>query len=176
MTERNHQLFTVGLSACLAGFKVRYDGADKRSSLCLNELSDVFNFVTFCPEVAAGFGTPRAPMQLEGNPQQPVLRYRAGGREDLTSKLQVSIEGELASFAHLDGFILVRNSPSCGVHRVKVFQQDDAELLYGQGLFAAALRQRYPLLPIEEEQSLYDQQVRQRFIKQVELYGQQRAE
>ena len=77
----------VGLSACLAGQEVRYNGGHKQSNLCLNTLKKHFNFKTFCPEVAAGFGTPRPAMRLTGNPESPKLTFSNDETADLSAQL-----------------------------------------------------------------------------------------
>ena len=158
----------VGVSACLAGMQVRYDGADKRSDICLNIIAAHFDLVTFCPEVAAGFGIPRAPMHLVGNTEFPALQYRDDGHEDLSNQLNKAIEAKLPGFSNLDGFILVQNSPSCGLLHVKVYQEDQQAYLYqGLGLFAAALRERFPMMPLVEERQLHELKVREQFIARV---------
>jgi len=161
-------IIQVGLSACLAGMSVRYDGADKRSSVCLDVLAEHFEFVIFCPEVAAGFGIPRAPMHLVGDTESPILKYRDDGAEDLSNQLKNAIEGKLADFSNMDGFVLVQNSPSCGLLDVKVYQEKERMYLHqGQGLFAAALGERFPLMPLIEERQLHDLTLRELFIARV---------
>lgn len=171
---------TVGLSACLAGFEVRYDGQHKRSSLCLDELSKHFSFETFCPEAAAGFGIPRPKMRLTGDPDKPTLRYTDD--TDLTGinldpQLLEGCKEALDSFGSLDGFILMRNSPSCGVKNVKIFQSDgNIHQQGGMGLFAAALKERFPLLPIEEEVNLHDESRYKEFVMQVYAHFKRKME
>lgn len=164
----------VGLSACLAGFKVRYDGQHKKSSLCLNELAEHFKFQTFCPEVAAGFGTPRPTMRLTGNPKRPILTYTPDNKKpqiDLTQQLEEGFHPEIASFKHLRGYILMKNSPSCGMERVKVYQENGhPHPESGQGIFAAALTKAYPLMPIEEEGRLHDAKLYENFVLRVYAY------
>lgn len=161
----------VGLSACLAGYEVRYDAQHKRSSLCLNELSEHFSFQTFCPEMAAGFGTPRPTMRLTGDPENPDLRYTNPDIEmekDLGERLREGFLDELDTFTKLDGYILMKNSPSCGMERVKVYQENGhPHQTPGRGLFAAALMERYPLLPVEEEGRLHDAHLYENFVLRV---------
>ena len=168
----------VGLSACLAGYEVRYDGKHKRSSLCLDELGKHFSFQTFCPEAAAGFGTPRPKMRLTGEPDKPRLRYTEDTHAtgiDLSSKLTQGFDDFLDSFSSLDGFILMRNSPSCGLRNVKVFQiNGDIHQKGGMGLFAAALKERFPLIPMEEEAFRHDEKCYQEFILRVNAHYQSR--
>lgn len=159
----------VGLSACLAGQSVRYNGGHSQSSLCLKGLSPYFQFVTFCPEVSAGFGTPRPTMRLAGNPKQPDLIYSDGdSSQSLTEQLINGFEHKMDSFSELDGYILMKNSPSCGLERVKVYQDNGyPHNEKGQGIFARALQQQYPQLPMEEEGRLHDPHLLENFILRV---------
>lgn len=161
----------VGLSACLGGHEVRYNGGHKQSSLCLNTLSKHFNFKTFCPEVAAGFGTPRPTMRLTGNPESPKLTFSNDETADLSEQLISGFENKLAEIGSLDGYILMRNSPSCGLERVKVYQPNGhPHPTPGIGLFAKALKEKYPLMPIEEEGRLHDDRLYDNFIMRVYAY------
>ncbi len=158
----------VGLSACLAGQEVRYNGGHCRSNLCLNTLGQHFKFTTFCPEVAAGFGTPRPTMRLVGDPDNPKLTYSDDDNSDLTSQLVDAFTPKLAGFSALDGYILMKNSPSCGMERIKVFQENGyPHQQRGQGLFTAALQKHHPLLPVEEAGRLNDARLRENFILRV---------
>ncbi|MCO7224906.1 DUF523 and DUF1722 domain-containing protein [Pleionea sp. CnH1-48] len=158
----------VGLSACLAGLDVRYNGGHSRSKICNNRLQNYFSFTTFCPEVAAGFGTPRPTMRLIGDPQNPTLTYSDDSHADLTAQLTAGFQDKLESFASLDGYILMKNSPSCGMNRIKVYQENGyPHPEKGRGIFAAALRERYPLLPIEEEGRLNDAKLFENFVLRV---------
>ncbi len=172
--ETSHPKINVGLSACLAGFKVRFDGQHKRSSLCLNELSDHFEFKTFCPEMAAGFGTPRPTMRLVGDPKNPTLTYTPDNKReqiDLSDRLIGGFKDEIPGFADLKGFILMKNSPSCGLERVKVYQENGhPHMEPGRGLFADALVKAYPLMPIEEEGRLHDARLYENFVLRVYAY------
>lgn len=160
----------VGLSACLAGHEVRYNGGHKQSRLCLDSLSQHFEFETFCPEASAGFGIPRPTMRLTGNPEQPVLTYTSDSQlqPDLTQQLTEGFTERVDSAGNLDGYILIKNSPSCGLERVKVYQANGhPHQTAGRGLFAQAMRNRYPLLPMEEEGRLHDAHLRENFILRV---------
>jgi len=158
----------VGLSACLAGEKVRYNAGHTQSRLCLNTLSRYFNFKTFCPEVAAGFGTPRPTMRLIGDPTSPQLVFSDNSDTDLTNQLVDGFKDRLAEFSELDGYILMKNSPSCGLERVKVYQENGyPHPDSGAGIFAHALKQAYPNMPIEEEGRLHDNKIYENFIARV---------
>ena len=165
----NNQGISVGLSACLAGQSVRYNGGHSQSRLCLNTLANYFNFTSFCPEVEAGFGTPRPTMRLVGDPENPRLAYSDGDfNEDLSGQLKQGYEKKLPKFSELDGYILMKNSPSCGLERIKIYQENGyPSETKGQGFFAAALQRYYPLMPLEEEGRLHDPNLRENFILRV---------
>lgn len=161
----------VGLSACLAGAEVRYNGGHCQSRLCLDELSQHFTFETFCPEMAAGFGTPRPTMRLVGDPNHPTLTYTLDTKReqlDLTAQLIEGFKDKLPAFAALDGYILMKNSPSCGMERIKVYQENGyPHEQRGQGIFVQALQQMYPFLPMEEEGRLHDDKLYENFVLRV---------
>lgn len=167
----------LGLSACLAGHEVRYNGGHTQSRLCLDVLNEHFSFSTFCPEVAAGFGTPRPAMRLIGNPESPQLVFSNDDSIDLTAKLVNGFETKLLELDHLDGYILMKNSPSCGLERIKVYQPNGHphETRTG-GLFALALQKKYPLMPIEEEGRLNDPKLFDNFVVRVYAYHSFRQE
>jgi uncharacterized protein YbgA (DUF1722 family)/uncharacterized protein YbbK (DUF523 family) len=167
----------VGLSACLAGQEVRYNGGHKQSSLCLNTLTPHFNFITFCPEVAAGFDTPRPTMRLIGNPESPTLTFTKDESVDLSTQLINGFKNKISQCADLDGYILMKNSPSCGVKRVKVYQPNGhPHQTPGMGLFARALKDAYPNMPIEEEGRLHDDGLYDNFVARVYAYHHFRKE
>lgn len=158
----------VGISACLLGDPVRYNGGHSQSRLCLDQLSQHFTFYRFCPEVAAGFPIPRPSMRLTGDPQQPVLRYSNNSTQDLTAQLEAGFQQELAQCDRLDGYLLMKNSPSCGMERIRIYQPNGhPHMERGRGLFAKALMARYPLLPVEEEGRLHDSHLRENFVMRV---------
>lgn len=173
----DQKMINVGLSACLAGQTVRFNGGHTQSRLCLDILSEHFNFSTFCPEVAAGFGTPRPTMRLIGDPSSPQLVFSNDASIDLTEKLVGGFEKKLAEFGQLDGFILMKNSPSCGLERVKVYQPNGhPHQVRSAGLFAQALKDQYPLMPIEEEGRLHDSRLFDNFVTRVFAYSNFRRE
>jgi uncharacterized protein YbgA (DUF1722 family)/uncharacterized protein YbbK (DUF523 family) len=168
----NAHKINVGLSACLAGKTVRYNGGHANSKLCMNHLTEHFNFETFCPEVAAGFGTPRPTMRLVGDPQNPTLEFTNAStdenRTDLSQQLIDGFKDKLSSFSHLHGYILMKNSPSCGLERIKVYQENGYTAKEKvSGLFTQALQRQFPLLPVEEEGRLNDPLLYENFITRV---------
>jgi uncharacterized protein YbgA (DUF1722 family)/uncharacterized protein YbbK (DUF523 family) len=167
----------VGLSACLAGHSVRYNGGHSQSKLCVKQLSNHFQFDTFCPEVAAGFGTPRPSLRLTGDPEDPTLSYTKDPNSDVTEQLKQGFAGKIQDCGHLDGYILMKNSPSCGLERIKVYRDNGYPMdARTSGLFAGALRERWPLLPLEEEGRLHDPVLRENFILRVYAHHHFRTE
>ncbi|EAQ65625.1 hypothetical protein MED121_08673 [Marinomonas sp. MED121] len=167
-SQQEHEI-TLGLSACLAGHNVRFNGGHTQSKLCLNVLSEHFNYMTFCPEVAAGFATPRPTMRLNEDKNKGVrLSYSNDPDSDVTDQLVQGFTPALSEFDQLDGYILMKNSPSCGMSRIKVYQENGMpKREMSQGLFAAALQEAYPLMPIEEEGRLNDAHLYENFILRV---------
>jgi uncharacterized protein YbgA (DUF1722 family)/uncharacterized protein YbbK (DUF523 family) len=161
----------VGVSACLLGRQVRYDGGHKRDPFLTDTFGRFVEWVPVCPEVEAGLGTPREPMHLVRRGDRVML---------LTVKTGADVTGQLARFAaervetlareQLSGYVLKKDSPSCGMERVKVYGPRGAPARSGQGLFAAALRDRFPFLPMEEEGRLSDPRLRDNFIERVFAY------
>lgn len=158
----------VGISACLLGDNVRYNGGHSRSGYCCGPLSQYFDYRKFCPEVAAGLGTPRPTIRLEGDPQAPRLAYSNQPGSDLSAPFMAAIEPYLAQLDQLDGYILMKNSPSCGMERIKVYQPNGHPHQQRRaGLFAEALMARYPQLPVEEAGRLNDPALRENFVLRV---------
>lgn len=167
----------VGISACLMGEAVRYNGEDNLSRLCRDLLSSEFEFHLYCPEVAIGMGVPREPIRLVGD----VTRPRAVGVRDpnldVTDALtdygrQIGMQNR-----HLSGFILTEKSPSCGLQSTKVYDQQ-GQLQVGRyaGFFARGLSAANPLLPLEESNRLNDPALRADFMARVFEYHRSRIE
>ncbi|KAB0665599.1 DUF523 domain-containing protein [Oryzomonas japonica] len=160
----------IGVSSCLLGEQVRYDGGHKHDRYLTDRLGRFFRFVSVCPEVGCGLPIPREAMRLEGDPAAPRL-VTTQSRIDLTDRMQAwcrmkvrELEGE-----DLCGFIFKKSSPSCGLVQVPVYDGGGAAGS-GSGLFAAALTARFPLLPVAEEGRLGDQGFREEFIERVFTY------
>ncbi|MGV3592439.1 MAG: YbgA family protein [Gammaproteobacteria bacterium] len=158
----------VGISSCLLGQSVRYDGGHKRSALCIDELAQLFEFVPTCPEAGAGLGVPRPAVHLVGAPDAPRARGISDPALDVTERLQAYAGERVPQLTDLCGYVFIRNSPSCGLHDVKLYA-DDGRLLEAtsRGIFAAAFVSAYPLLPVEEEGRLHEARVRENFITRV---------
>ena len=156
----------LGVSACLLGERVRYDGGHKRDRFLTDVLGDFVEWVPVCPEVEIGLGTPRDAIRLVGREAAPRLVVERTG-EDLTARMTRFAEAKAAALRELDGYVLKRASPTCGLHRVRVYGEDGVLRGAGRGLFAAALTRHLPLLPVEEEGRLTDPAIRENFIERV---------
>ena len=159
----------IGVSACLLGEKVRYDGQHKHDGYITGTLGRWFEFVPVCPEFELGLGVPRETMRLEGNPEQPRL-ITGKTRRDLTGPMLAWCAGRVKELEqeNLCGFIFKSRSPSSGAFRVKVYPSEKGmPVNKGRGLFAAAFMRHFPLLPVEEEGRLNDPGLRENFIERV---------
>ncbi len=171
MKEAANPPIPVGISACLLGQQVRYDGGHKRSSYCLDVLSECFDFRPFCPEVAIGLGTPREPIRLVGTASAPRALGTKDPTLDVTAPLRDYADRVGAGHSELCGYILMKGSPSCGMERVKVYHANGNPNEAGRGIFAARLMQCNPALPVEEEARLNDAVLRENFITRVFVYA-----
>ena len=161
----------IGISSCLLGEKVRFDGGHKRDPYIVSSLGQFFQWVPVCPEMDLGLGTPRESLRLVGTPEAPHL-VATRSQQDYTEAMQRYAASRLTALARLDlhGYILKKDSPSCGMERVRVYSQDGAAPRQGRGLFATTLMQRLPLLPVEEEGRLQDMRLRENFMTRVFAY------
>lgn len=160
----------IGVSSCLLGEYVRYDGGQKQDHYITDTLGRYFSFLPVCPEVGCGLPTPREAMRLEGDPANPRLMTRIT-RRDLTGQMLAFCKAKVGELEHedLSGFIFKKDSPSSGLFRVKVYNNGIATK-NSSGLFAAAVARRFPLLPMEEEGRLNDPGIRENFIERVFCY------
>jgi uncharacterized protein YbgA (DUF1722 family)/uncharacterized protein YbbK (DUF523 family) len=157
----------LGVSSCLLGEHVRYDGGHKHDRYITDTLGLYFSFVPVCPEVGCGMPVPREAMRLEGDPASPRLvsnRSRIDKTEQMLAFCRTRVR-ELET-EDLCGFIFKKGSPSSGLYRVKVYGNGMAARS-GSGLFAAAMTSHFPLLPVEEEGRLNDPDIRENFIERV---------
>ena len=161
----------VGVSACLLGQRVRYDGGHKADPFIIDTLGRYFTWVPVCPEVEIGLGTPRETLRLVGDVAAPRLVAAVSGR-DLTRPMQDFAAQRLPQLAELGlhGYVLKKNSPSCGMQGVRVYGPSGRPQRSGRGLFAQALMARWPLLPVAEEDRLQDPGLREHFIERVYAY------
>ena len=158
----------IGVSACLLGEEVRFDGGHKRDDFLTRVLGAFVEWVPVCPEIDIGLGVPRDTLRLVGDEGAPRLVVQRTG-EDLTERMQRYAAGKLRELEalSLDGYVLKRASPSCGLFRVRVYHPNGMPRGAGRGIFAEALATRLPMLPIEEEGRLSDPSLRENFIERV---------
>jgi uncharacterized protein YbgA (DUF1722 family)/uncharacterized protein YbbK (DUF523 family) len=171
MTHSDDTRVRLGVSACLVGQHVRFDGGHKRDPFLTGLFDPFVEWVPVCPEEEAGFGTPREAMHLARTGAGIRLLTVRSGR-DLTDPLQAASSARLAQLASadLDGYVLKKDSPSCGLQRVKVYDPHGSPARSGTGFFARALCAAFPLLPVEEEGRLCDPGLREHFIARVFAY------
>ena len=163
----------IGVSACLAGYRVRYDGKDQRSLVVERELTPHFELIPVCPEVGAGMAVPRPPIQ--------IIHSRAGIRlcevdnheHDVTLQLRRYAQQVIAELgSELSGFVFKSRSPSCGIDGTPCFDEDGLQQLsVGAGLFAGMLMKQFPQLPVIDECKLEQPQECREFIRRVREYA-----
>jgi uncharacterized protein YbgA (DUF1722 family)/uncharacterized protein YbbK (DUF523 family) len=163
----------VGASACLLGHEVRYDGQHKRDAFLVDVLDAFVEWVPVCPELELGLGVPREPIRLVGDPVAPRLVAEWSGR-DLTEAMRRLAARRVAELEALDlaGYITKKDSPSCGMERVRVHpERKGPPRRQGVGMFVRVLMERQPLLPVEEEGRLHDPARRESFIERIFAYA-----
>jgi uncharacterized protein YbgA (DUF1722 family)/uncharacterized protein YbbK (DUF523 family) len=161
----------IGISACLLGQKVRYDGGHKRDAFLVEVFGRHVEWVSVCPEVEIGLGVPRDTLRLELQGDDIRLIMPKTGA-DYTETMRTFAAQRLAVLAQerLGGYILKKDSPSCGMERVRLYPDNGMPRKSGQGLFAAALMRCLPHLPVEEEGRLNDPRLRENFVTRVFAY------
>ncbi|MEZ5528863.1 MAG: DUF523 and DUF1722 domain-containing protein [Porticoccaceae bacterium] len=160
----------VGISACLLGEEVRHNGGHKRDAYITGTLSAYFSFHSFCPEVGIGMGVPRPAIRLVTTDGRIRARGSRDGEFDVTEALEDYSRQQFSNLEHLSGMILKRASPSCGMERVKVYNDKNMPHPEGSGIFARELMAGFPLLPVEEEGRLGDPALRENFLQRVFIY------
>ncbi|OED41530.1 hypothetical protein ACH42_13580 [Endozoicomonas sp. (ex Bugula neritina AB1)] len=158
---------TLGISSCLMGQKVRYNGGHKRSSLCMNTLDKLFHFEPLCPEVAIGLSIPREPIRLVGDLEQIRVLGTDNPEFDVTEKLEGYGRQKGKELTHISGYILMQKSPSCGMERVKVYHPNGNPHINAPGVYARTLMETNPQLPVEEEGRLHDPVLCENFFTRV---------
>lgn len=158
----------LGISTCLLGENVRWDGGHKRDTFLTVSLAPWVEWVPVCPEAEVGMGTPREPVHLHGDAASPRMLGNRTGR-DWTDAMRRWSDERLRGLRGLGlhGFVLTKNSPSCGVWGVKVRVHETASVRKGRGLWAAALTAWDPLLPVEEDGRLNDARLLENFLDRV---------
>jgi uncharacterized protein YbgA (DUF1722 family)/uncharacterized protein YbbK (DUF523 family) len=157
-----------GISSCLLGNKVRYDGGHRLDPFITETLDRYMDFVPVCPEVECGLGVPREAMHLEGDPRNPRL-VTIHTKIDLTHKMGEWAQQRTAALERegLCGFIFKSGSPSSGMERVKVYGGKGSPAKVGVGLFAREFMNHFPLIPVEDEGRLHDPGLRENFIERI---------
>jgi uncharacterized protein YbgA (DUF1722 family)/uncharacterized protein YbbK (DUF523 family) len=161
----------IGVSSCLLGNQVRFDGGHKRNEFVTDVFGQFVEFVPVCPEVEIGMGTPRESIALRRQDGElRLLGNRSGA--DFTAKMKSYADKRTRALGaeDLSGYILKKDSPSCGMERVRVYAENGMPSRDGVGMFAAALLRRYPNLPVEEEGRLSDPKLRENFVERVFAY------
>ncbi len=156
----------LGVSACLLGENVRYNGGHSRDPFICDTLSQYVRFIPVCPEVECGFPTPREAFRLVGNPDSPrFVTSRTG--EDHTDRMVDWCSRKVKALENEDlcGFIFKKGSPSSGMERVRVYTEKGMPSNRGVGMFARAFMEHFPLLPVEEEGRLHDPKLRENFVE-----------
>jgi len=157
----------VGISSCLLGQRVRYDGGHKSHSYIMQTLGEYFEFRSFCPELEIGLGVPRKPIRLSRIGSKQIRCIAIDEPEhDLTPALRDCADTQRSWQEKLCGYILKKDSPSCGMERVKIWDEL-MPIREGKGIYADQLMQNFPYLPVEEEGRLGDAVLRENFIQRV---------
>jgi uncharacterized protein YbgA (DUF1722 family)/uncharacterized protein YbbK (DUF523 family) len=158
----------IGVSSCLLGNNVRYDGANARDSYIVDIMGQFVDFYPVCPEVESGLPVPREPMRLEGDPEAPEL-ITVETRVHQTDRMGRWSSAKLDDLEKKDlwAFVFKSRSPSSGMRKVKVYDEKGIPVRVGVGLFARAFMDRFPFIPVEDEETLRDPVVRENFIERV---------
>jgi uncharacterized protein YbbK (DUF523 family) len=161
----------IGISSCLLGQEVRYNGGHKRDDFLTGTFGPFVEWVPVCPEVEMGMGVPRPAIRLERIGGGVRLVMPSTG-DDLTDAMREFSRGRVEALAGmgLDGYVLKKDSPSCGMERVKVYSATGAPAQDGRGIFAQELLRRLPDLPVEEEDRLRDPRLCENFLARVFAY------
>ena len=161
----------LGISTCLLGENVRYDGGHKLDRFLVHTLGQYVEWMPVCPEVEVGLSIPRETMRLVGDAEAPRLVTLKSG-QDYTERMQTWARERLEQLAEvkLHGFVFKKDSPSSGLYRVKVYTEQGMPSKIGTGIFPREVMKRFPLLPLEEEGRLHDMHLRENFIDRVFAY------
>jgi len=163
-------LAKLGISACLLGENVRYDGGLKLNRCIIETLGPHFSFVPVCPEVECGMPTPREAMRLEGDQADPRL-IAINSRSDKTLQMKgfSAVRVKRLEDEDLCGFVFKERSPSCGLRTVPLHDGSGSEK-FTIGMFAREVARCFPLMPLEEAECLENPGIRKDFIERVVLY------
>lgn len=171
MEKTPETMIPVGVSACLIGERVRWNGGHQLNHFIKEILGTFFRFIPVCPEYECGLGVPREPLRLVGDPVAPrIMTNRT--RIDITEKMTSWAENRVEELrAHdLCGFIFKGKSPSSGLYKVKVYNDKGYPVNQGTGIFARAFVDAFPLVPVEEDGRLCDDAIRENFIERIFVF------
>lgn len=162
----------IGVSQCLLGENVRFDGGHKNNDYVVGTLGAWFDFVAVCPEMEIGLGTPRESLRLVQSGSQVRLVAPKSGSDHTTKMREYSLRrAKQIESQRLVGYVFKKDSPSCGMERVRVYGDAAMPNKNGRGLFAAAVIDLMPALPTEEEGRLGDPRLRENFVTRVFAYS-----
>jgi uncharacterized protein YbgA (DUF1722 family)/uncharacterized protein YbbK (DUF523 family) len=158
----------LGISTCLLGETVRYDGGHKLDRFLTDTLGQYVEYVPVCPEVESGLPVPRESMHLEGSPDSPRL-ITSKTKQDMTERMVRWAKRRVVEIEEQDlcGFIFKSDSPSSGMERVRVYNEQGMPIKKGIGMFARIFMEHFPLLPVEDEGRLHDPELRENFIERI---------
>jgi uncharacterized protein YbgA (DUF1722 family)/uncharacterized protein YbbK (DUF523 family) len=170
------ELIRIGISSCLLGQKVRFDGGHKRDAFLVDTFGTFVEWVPVCPEVELGLGTPREALRLVRKGDEIRMVNTRSGR-DISTEMRQWAQARVDALAgeRLCGYVLKKDSPSCGMERVKIYADAGMAEKNGRGFFAEALMAHFPRLPVEEEGRLSDPRLRDNFVERVFAYVRLRA-
>jgi uncharacterized protein YbgA (DUF1722 family)/uncharacterized protein YbbK (DUF523 family) len=169
MNQEMSNKIPIGISSCLLGEEVRFDGGHKNNSYITQTLGNYFSFKPFCPEVDIGLGTPREPIRLVVEKESVRCVGTKTSSLDVTNELIACADNQQGWQQEIYGYILKKDSPSCGMERVKQYRNNSVERT-GVGIYANQMMRNFPNLPIEEEGRLGDPIIRENFIQRVFIY------
>ncbi len=158
----------LGISTCLLGENVRYDGGHKLDRFLTDTLGQYVEYVPVCPEVECGLDIPRESMHLEGDPESPRL-VTTHTKQDMTDRMVRWANKRVLKLEKEDlcGFIFKSNSPSSGMERIRVYNDKGMPVKKGVGIFARIFMDHFPLLPIEDEGRIHDPKIRENFMERI---------
>ncbi len=169
-TQSGAEKIKVGISGCLLGQEVRFDGGHKHDRFCTRVLAEYFEFVPICPEMAIGMGAPRDPVRLVSRGGELRMVGTRDPDRDFTAPMRQWSEQRARHLEGLSGYIFMQKSPSCGVFRVKVYNPNGHPEGAGSGLWAEAVQRHNPCLPVEESGRLNDAMLLENFLTRVFTY------
>jgi len=164
----------IAVSACLMGQAVRYDATHRQHEFVTRHLADVAELLALCPEQGAGFGVPRPPMELRGDPGRPRAVRIDDPSVDLTRALEAYSRSTANALAEVDGYVFKKDSPSCGLAGVTLGRAPGATATTTTGIHARIVREIFPELPVIEEDGLDDAAQREAFLSAVRAHARAR--